>query len=116
MRDEGFIAPTARPSTAAVGEGVRLMPFELDTDKAIEAIAEVFHIDPEDTEEWRLDRFGADLGDFIAALADIVFAPRRDALTCPEELIIDVHAILDLHSFPCRRLPLGAGRGLRLPG
>ena len=76
------------------------MPFELDTDKAIEAIAEVFHIDPEDTEEWRLDRFGADLGDSIAALADIVFAPRRDALTCPEELIIDVHAILDLHSFP----------------
>jgi hypothetical protein len=76
------------------------MEFELDTQRAIDAISEVFGIDPDQPDEWRLDRFGADLGDSIAALADIVFAPRRDALHTPEELIIDVHAILDLHSFP----------------
>jgi hypothetical protein len=74
--------------------------FELDPEKAIEAVAEVFGLDPDEPEEWRLDRFGADLGDSIAALAGIVFAPRRDALRAPEELIIDVHALIDLHSFP----------------
>ena len=82
------------------GGGGTGMTFKLDQEKAIDAIAEVCHLDPDDTEEWRLDRFGVDLGDSIAALADIVFAPRRDALVCPEELIIDVHAILDLHAFP----------------
>ena len=76
------------------------MDFELDTGLAIEAIAETFHLDPSDPDEWRLDRFGADLGDSIAALAGIVFAPRRGCLRAPEDLIIDVHSILDLHSFP----------------
>ena len=76
------------------------MSFELDTELAIEAIAETFHLDPAEPDEWHLDRFGADLGDSIAALAGVVFAPRRGCLRGPEDLIIDVHSILDLHSFP----------------
>ena len=76
------------------------MRFELDREGAIAAIGEVFRLDPAESDEWRLDRFGADLGDSIAALADIVFAPRRDLIRGPGELVIDVHAILDLHSFP----------------
>jgi hypothetical protein len=77
-----------------------MLEFELDTELAIEAIAETFHLDPNDPDEWHLDRFGADLGDSIAALAGVVFAPRRGCLRGPEDLIIDVHSILDLHSFP----------------
>ena len=76
------------------------MRFELDRDGAVEAVAEVFGLDPDEPEDWRLDRFGADLGDSIAALADIVFASRRDLMRGPDDLVIDVHAILDLHSFP----------------
>ena len=76
------------------------MEFELDTERTIEAIAETYHLDPNEPEEWHLDRFGADLGDSIAALAGVVFASRRGCLLGPEDLIIDVHSILDLHSFP----------------
>ena len=76
------------------------MSFELDTERTIEAIAETFHLDPFDPDDWHLDRFGADLGDSIAALAGVVFAERRGCLRAPEDLIIDVHSILDLHSFP----------------
>jgi hypothetical protein len=76
------------------------MAFELDTELAIEAIAETFDLDPAEPDRWHLDRFGADLGDSIAALAGVVFAPRRGCLQAPEDLIIDVHAILDLHTFP----------------
>ena len=34
------------------------MDFELDTELAIEAIAETFHLDPSEPDEWHLDRFG----------------------------------------------------------
>jgi len=74
--------------------------FELDKEGAVEAIAEVFDIDPANPDDWQLDRFGADLGDSIAAVADIVFSPRRDLISGPGELLVDVHAILDLHAFP----------------
>ena len=76
------------------------MDFELDIDRTIETIAETYDLDPGDPDDWRLDRFGVDLGDSIAALAGIVFAPRRGCLRGPEELLIDVHSILDLHTFP----------------
>jgi hypothetical protein len=76
------------------------MDFELDIDRTIEALAATYNLDPNDPDDWHLDRFGADLGDSIAALAGVVFAPRRGCLNLPEDLIIDVHSILDLHSFP----------------
>ena len=41
-----------------------------------------------------------DLADSIAALAGVVFAPRHGCLSTPEDLIIDVHSVHDLHSFP----------------
>jgi hypothetical protein len=74
--------------------------FELDTERTIEAIADTFDLDPCEPDEWRLDHFGADLGDSVAALAAVVFAPRHGCLSGPEDVLIDVHSVFDSHSFP----------------
>jgi hypothetical protein len=77
-------------------ENVQALPgpaFWLDRVGAIDAIAEVWEIDPANAEAWRIDAFGDGLAQSIERLGQVVFAQRRGLVGGPA-LDVDVYPVI----------------------
>ena len=71
----------------------------LDRGAAADAIAELWHLCPEEHGSWRLDRFGPDLAGSLESLATVVFSPQRGLVAGPP-VEVRVYPVADSHAQP----------------
>ncbi len=84
--------------------------FQLDRPAAIEAIAGLWGLSPQEPASWRLDRFGSDLATSVEVLAGVVFSRHRRLIGGGPPVEIRVFPVVsDGHSQPALIAVSGLG-------